>query len=96
MMNPYETLEFDVIACMLTCDPIIKNFKIGHDSLVERKSLAVTVHRESNNLDANKSTEAFLNLLARLVGARIILLIHVAQDEVEVKNDATISLPPGS
>ena len=53
-MKHYETVDFDAIMDALRCDPIIKNFKMEHDNLAERKYLTVNAPRMSNNLDVVK------------------------------------------
>ena len=53
-MKCYENLGFNATAGALTHDPIIKNFKMESDPLVEMKSLVVTAPRIQNNLDSAK------------------------------------------
>ena len=95
IMKYYETLDFQVTADMLVYEPTIKNFKMEHNALVERKSMTVITPKTSTNLDVVKWTEAFLDLLSRSVGARNTPLIYVVRIEIEVDNDAPLHLPEG-
>ena len=94
-MKCYETLNFQVAAGTLAREPAIKNFKLEHGALAERKSLTANAPRTSNNLDAVKCTEAFFELLSRLVGTRNVPLACVVQSEIEVDNATPLHLPEG-
>jgi hypothetical protein len=80
----YETLRCDMSADMLVCDPAIKNFKLEHDALIERKKQTVVTPRMSSNLNVVKWTESFLDFLSRLVGVRNMPLTYVVRETVEV------------
>ena len=84
IMKHYEILRCDTSADMLVYDPVIKNFKLEHDALIERKKQTVVTPRISSNLNVVKWTESFLDFLSRLIGVRNTPLTHVVRETVEV------------
>ena len=95
IMKYYETLRCDVSTDMSTYDSVVKNFKLEHDALVERKSLTVVTPRVSSNSNVVKWTESFLDLLSRLVGTWNMPLTCVLRKTIEFNCNEPLVLPAG-
>ena len=91
----YETLRYDVSTDMLTRDPVIKNFKLEHVTLIERKSLTVVTPHVSSKLKVVKCAESFVDLLSRLVGAGNMPLTCVVRENSAVDCTVPLVLPAG-
>jgi hypothetical protein len=81
----YETVGRPLTAANMQWDPVLKNFWVPWDALVEmKKDDNPDVPKISKELPIIRWTEAFKDYLHRVVGARTIPLYYVIRDDPQV------------